>query len=144
MTSLKVPQRQTIEVPLKYHHYNVQERWNFEKFTGINLHRTTVMSLAALVNDPQNFINIHNWLLQPFSQDYWPCFSHHFMLWVLILYISRLRTTDFFWDAFHGQFYLYTHSFCQKSVERKSLKSLFVFCFNVCLGARTLALLTER
>ena len=54
---------------------------------------------------------IHNWLLQPFSQDYWPSFSHHFMLCVLI-FIHKWRDLQFkvdserqiFWETFHGNF----------------------------------------
>ena len=44
-----------------------------------------------------------------------------------------------FWETSHDNF-IYSQSFCQKSVERKSPKKIiFVFCFDVWLETRTLA-----
>ena len=54
-----------------------------------NLSNFSSKPVLALCTEAHRFlvtyIYIHNWPLQPFSQDYWPSFSHHFHF---ILYIS--------------------------------------------------------
>ena len=82
-------------------------------------------------------IHIHNWSLQPFSQDYWPSFSlsfsRHFMLCALILYISggpySLKSTpnDRFFGKLFMAIFIYSQSFCQKSAERNSSKRYFLY-----------------
>ena len=76
---------------------------------------------------------IHNWPLQPFSQDYWPNFSPPLMLCVLILYISggiyslkSIPNDKFFLENFSWQFYLLSEC-CQKSAERKPPKKYFLY-----------------
>ena len=84
------------------------------------------------VISPATHTYIHNWTLQPISQDYWPSFSHH-LCCVFSFYTSERKI---FWEAFHGSFFLiYSQSFCQKSAEKKSPKKyFFLFCFDVWLG----------
>ena len=57
---------------------------------------------------------IHNWPLQPFSQDY-GLIPTPLMLCILILF-------NFFHDNF-----IFIQSFCQKSADRKSPKKYFSF-----------------
>ena len=89
---------------------------------------------------------IHNWSLQPISQDYRPTFSHH-LLRVLILYISgasySLKSTRYgrFLRTFSWQFYLFSEFLTEICWEEIAAKKLFVFCFDAWPGTRTLALL---
>ena len=83
-----------------------------------------------------------NWILQSFSQDYILSFSHHlccvwyFYTWVVgpTVY-SRLRTTDF-WRNFSWQLYLLS-----QRANRRS--NIFIFCFDVSPGSRTLDFVTQ-
>ena len=67
---------------------------------------------------------IHNWSLQPFSQDYWPSFSHH-LHFVCVNFIYKWLDLQFkfdserqiIWETFCGNF-IYSQSFCQKSAKR--------------------------
>ena len=77
-------------------------------------------------------IYIHNWLLQPVSQYYsLVCHSSH-VAFVNLLYMSGgtycLTSTPndkfFFQTFFHGRL-IFSESFCQKSVKRKSPKKYF-------------------
>ena len=76
---------------------------------------------------------IHNWPLQPFSQDYWPSFSHH-LCCVCQFFIHKCLDLQFkvdskrqiFWETFHSNF-IYSQSFSQKSAERKSPKKYFSY-----------------
>ena len=68
---------------------------------------------------------IHNWLLQSFSQDYWPSFSHH--LCGVCYSLQSTPNDRFFEKLFHGNFLFASQSFCQKSTERKSPKKYFSY-----------------
>ena len=92
---------------------------------------------------------IHNWPLQPFSQDYGlashrSCCVRSFYTWVegpTVYY--RLRTTDFLRNFLMVGLFTF-RTFCQKSAERKSPKKyiFFIFRFDAWLGIRTRALRT--
>ena len=78
---------------------------------------------------------IHNWPLQPFSQDYG--LASHTTHVVCVNFIRERRDLQFNVDSerqffeklFHGSF-IYSQSFCQKSAERKSPKKyFFIFHF---------------
>ena len=79
-----------------------------------------------------NKIYIHNWPLQPFSQDY--ALTSHTTHVVYVNFIHEQRDLQFNVDSerqifeklFHGSF-IYSQSFCQKSAERKSLKKYFSY-----------------
>ena len=73
---------------------------------------------------------IHNWPLQPFSQDYG-----------LASYTAHVVCSErqIFEELFHGRF-IYSQSFCQKSAEKKSPKKYFsYFIFDNWPGIRTQA-----
>ena len=83
---------------------------------------------------------IHNWPLQPFSQDY-QLVSHTTDV-VCVNFIHMWRDLQFKVDSkrqilrklFHGRL-IYTQSLCQKSAERKSPRKYFCFFFifeNLC------------
>ena len=83
----------------------------------------------------QLFTYIHHWSLQPFSQGYWPSFSHYLCcVWVNFIYKWRdLQFTvnserQIFCETFHGNF-IYSQSFCQKPAERKPPKKYFSWQF---------------
>ena len=63
-------------------------------------------------------IYIHNWSLQPFTQDYGPGFSHH--LCVLILYMSGF--TKFSW-----KFYLLSEFLLHICWEEVTAELFFVY-----------------
>ena len=69
-----------------------------------------------------------------------------FMLCVLILYMSggsysfKVDSERQIFEKLLMAVLNYSQSFCQKSAERKSPKNIFVFCFDIWFGARTLAL----
>ena len=75
---------------------------------------------------------IHNWSLQPFSQDYG--LAAHITHVVCVNFIhewgtfSLTSTTNdrFFEEIFHGRC-IYSQTFCQKSAERKTPK---IYCFS--------------
>ena len=75
---------------------------------------------------------IHNWPLQPFSQDYGlasyitqvVCVTFICEWWDLQFNVDSKR--QIFEKLFHGRF-IYSPSFCQKSAERKSPKKYFSF-----------------
>ena len=76
---------------------------------------------------------IHNWSLQPFSQDYWSTFWHQ-LFCVCVNFIQTWRDLQFkvgyerqiFWETFHGNFN-YSLSFCQKPAEAKSPKKYYLY-----------------
>ena len=77
--------------------------------------------------------NIHNWPLQPFSQDY--SLASHTTNGVIFIRERRDlqfnvdSERQFFEKLFHGSF-IYSQSFYQKSAERKSPKKyFFIFHF---------------
>ena len=81
-------------------------------------------------------ISIHNWPLQPLSQDYG--LASHTTHVVCVNFIREKRNQQFNVDSerqileklFHGGF-IYSQWFCQKSAERKSPKKYFsYFIFN--------------
>ena len=61
------------------------------------------------------FTYIHNWPLQPFSQDYWPSFSHHLCGGT---YSLKSTPNDRFFEKLFMASLIYSQSFCQKSAER--------------------------
>ena len=85
---------------------------------------------------------IHNWSLQPISQDYWLSFS------LCVNFIHKWRDLQFkvdserqiFWETFHDNFYILSELLTEICWEKIAEKILFVFCFDVWPGARTLAL----
>ena len=81
---------------------------------------------------------VHNWSLQPLSQNYWPSFSHH--LWHIIscmsggTYSSKSAPNDrFFWQ------FLFTFRAFDKNLLRanRRKKKHFLFCFDVWPEIRT-------
>ena len=78
-----------------------------------------------------NFIYIHNWPLQAFSQDYG--LTSHTNHDVCVNFIDEWRNVQLKIDSkrriflrnFSWQFYFNTQSFCQKSAERMSPKKYF-------------------
>ena len=112
----------------------LRTRWKNEKYCvfhsiSINVHNLKPLNFLNLCNFFFNEQNkyIHNWSLQPFSQDYWPSFSHH--LWcVNVIHEFKVDSERqiFFWETFHSNF-IYSQSFCKKSAERKSPKKYFSY-----------------
>ena len=93
---------------------------------------------------------IHNWPLQPFSQDYG--LASHTTHVVCVNFKHEWRDLQFNVDSerkifeklFHGRF-IYSQSFCQKSAERKSLKKYFsYFNFDDWPGIRIRALTSNK
>ena len=93
---------------------------------------------------------IHNWPLQPFSQDYG--LASYTTRVVCANFIREQRDLQFNVDSerqifeklFHDSS-IYSQSFCQKSAERKSLKKyFFVFRFDDCPGIRTQAFASKK
>ena len=80
-------------------------------------------------------IHIH-WPLQPFSQDYWPSFSHH-LCCVCVNFIHKWR--QIFLRNFSYQFYLLSEFLPEICWAEIAEEILSVFCFDVWTGARTLA-----
>ena len=83
---------------------------------------------------------IHNWALQPFSEDF-GLDCHTIQVVCLNLYLSggtySLTSTpiDRFLRNFSWQCFIYSQSICQKSAERKSPKKYFLifrFVGHVC------------
>ena len=72
---------------------------------------------------------IHNWSLEPFSQDY--DLASHITYVVCVNFIHEWRELQFKVDSERQIFekffiaILFTQSFCQKSAEKKSLKQRF-------------------
>ena len=90
--------------------------------------QTTNISKQTLHQDAQN------WLLQPFSQNYWPSFSHH-LLCALILYMKdgtySLKPTPndrFFWETFHATLRV----FARNLLRGNRRKNYFWILFDVC------------
>ena len=76
---------------------------------------------------------IHNWPLQPFSQDYRPSFSLLFLLYALI-FMHKRREIKFKVDSerkilekFFMAVFIYSQIFCQKFNEKKSPKKYFLY-----------------
>ena len=77
---------------------------------------------------------MHNWPLQPCSQDYGLASRNTHI--VCVNFIREWRDLQFnadhkrhiFEKLFHGRF-IYSQNFCQKSPERKSPKKYFFFMF---------------
>ena len=75
---------------------------------------------------------IHNWALQPFSQDYGLASNTTHI--VCVNFMREWRDLQFNVDSelqifeklFHGNF-IYSQSFCQKSAERKLPKKYFSY-----------------
>ena len=93
---------------------------------------------------------MHNWPLQPFSQDYG--LASLTIQVVCIDFIREWRDLRFNVDSerqifeklFHGRF-IYSQSFCQKSAERKSPKKyISYFIFDDWPGIRTQALTSNK
>ena len=93
----------------------------------------------------QTYAYIHNWPLQPFSQDYG--LASHITHVVCVNFIREWRDLQFNVDSeqqifeklFHGRF-VYSQSFCHKSAERKSPKKYFsYFIFDDWPGIQTQA-----
>ena len=94
---------------------------------------------------------IHNWPLQPFSQDYG--LASHTTHVVCINFIHEWRDLQFNVDSerqifkklFHGSF-IYSQSFCQKSAERESRRrNIFLyFIFDDWPGIRTQAFVSNK
>ena len=95
--------------------------------------------------------NIHNWPLQPFSQDYG--LASHTTFVVCVNFIREWRDLQFNVDSerqifeklFRGRF-IYSQSFCQKSAaERKSPKKYFsYFVFDNWPGIRNQAFASNK
>ena len=73
---------------------------------------------------------VHNWWLQPSSQDYWPGFSRHSLLCFLIQCTTGGTCTAFLRN-FSWQFYSLSEFLAEICWEEIAQKIIFVFCFNV-------------
>ena len=88
----------------------------------------TSVFLALIINgydDQISVVYIHNWSLQPFSQDYWPSFSYH-------LYISdrtySLKSTPnyrFLKTFFMAMFYIFARNLLGRNHRRNTFRILF-------------------
>ena len=99
---------------------SASRRWRFsaqwQQLKKCVRHRLTFLSLH--IHRKSNYIPpsdadtyIHNYQVQPISQDYWPSFSHG-------TYSLKSTPNDKFLRNLSWQFYL-PSEFCQKSAERK-------------------------
>ena len=77
----------------------------------------------------QNVLNrfLHTYIIgcKPFSQDYWPSFSHHTISGET--YSLKSTPNDWFLRNFSWQFYLLSEFLFEKSAERKSPKKYFSY-----------------
>ena len=92
-----------------------------------------------LVKDPPSKVffhtYIHSWPLQPFSQDYWPSFSHHLRC-VCQFFIHKWRDLQLkvdserqvFWETFHCNF-TYSQSFARNLLRRNRRRNIFRISF---------------
>ena len=100
---------------------------------NISLATSSQQNSGAKIKIAEKHTFIHNWSLQPFSQDYWPSFSHHLCI-ACVNFIHKWRDLQFkadtewqiFWETFDSNF-IYSQNFCQKSAERKSPKKYFSY-----------------
>ena len=110
-----------------------------------NLVIRAVLAYHKMIPDCFTYIHtyIHNWPLQPFSQDYGQ--ASHTTHVLCVNFLPKLRDLlfnvdserQFFEKLFHVRF-IYSQSFCQKAAERKSPKKLIfsLFRFGVWPGIR--------
>ena len=116
----------------------VEHTWNIKFYVSLiyKLDWIWLMTWVMLtLSNANTYIHIHNWPLQPFSQDY--SLASHTMHVVCVYFIREWRDQQFnvdfalqiFEKLFHGGF-IYFQSFCQKSAERKSPKKFFLFIFH--------------
>ena len=94
---------------------------------------------------------MHNWPLQPFSQNYG--LASHITHVVCVNFMREWRDLQFNVDSerqifeklFHGNF-IYSQTFCQKSAERKSSKKYFSYFnfFDDWPGIRTQAFASNK
>ena len=76
----------------------------------------------------QQHTYIHNWPLQPFSQDYCFLVSHTtYVVWVNFIHKWSTPNDRFFFEKHFMAILCSCQSFCQKSVERKSPKKYFSY-----------------
>ena len=70
--------------------YDSLKHWSLYRLSNVIrtglLHSKILLNMACWWKSLRNtefflwrksYMHIHNWPLQPFSQDYWPSFSHH-------------------------------------------------------------------
>ena len=114
-----------------------------QKFKISTLKISSAISLQRLEREPSGLLfphsllflihtYIHNWPLQPFSQDYG--LASHSTHVVCVNFMREWRDLQFNVDSerqifeklFHGNF-IYSQSFCQKSAARKSAKKYFSY-----------------
>ena len=77
---------------------------------------------------------IHYWALQPFSQDYWPSFSHHLCCVCFFLYIrggTSLKSTpnDRYFDKLFMATFIYSQSFARNLLRGNRRRNTFRICF---------------
>ena len=99
--------------------------------------------MGCRVEQIQLYTYIHNWSLQPFSQDYGLASHTTHVVWVNFILEWRGLQFDvdsewqILWENFSSQFMSYSQRFCQKSAERKSLKKYFFRISFWCLTGDT-------
>ena len=107
-------------------------------------------SCSSQINTQNIHTYIHNWPLQPFSQDYG--LDSHTIHVVCVNFIPEWRDLQLNVDSerqifeklFHGRF-IYSQSFCQKSAERKLPKKYFSYLiFDGWPGIRTQAFASNK
>ena len=84
----------------------------------INIHKINALRLNANI-----LTYIHNWSLQPFSQDYWHSFSDHFC-WFKVDSEQQI-----FWEIFPGQVYLLSEFFPEIRWEEIAEENTFCILF---------------
>ena len=85
------------------------------------------------------YVLVHNWPLQPFSQDYGLAFKTTYVVCVNFIHewwgpysLTSTPNDRFLWNFFMAGLFNF-ESFCQKSAERKSPKKYFFsFIFSFC------------
>ena len=107
----------------------LEKKSNKDEAKSLNL---TKKKTKMYENKNQVHTYIHNWPLQPFSQDYGLASQPTHV--VFVNFVREWRDLQFnvdferqiFEKLFHGRF-IYSQSFCQKSAERKSPKKYFSY-----------------